>query len=270
MHMLSLEAVYKQYGIEPLLEEVTFSLEHNEKIGIIGANGSGKTTLLRLIAGVEPPDRGRVTVARGLLLGYLPQNPSFEADQKVLDAVFDQGNETLRRLHDYEAACQALEAAGGQDEHLLRAVTDLAHQLDVAGGWELEAKAKAILNRLGIEDTDTPVSTLSGGQRKRVALARALILRPDLLILDEPTVGLDIPTRKAIVADLHARAASGIAVLWATHLIDEVWEKDRLVVLHHGVVEAEGDVAEVLESASAGSVAEAFSRLTETGEGEAA
>ena len=194
MNIVSLEAVYKQYSMEPLLEEVTFSLEHNEKVGIIGPNGSGKTTLLRLIAGVEPPDRGRVTLARGLLLAYLPQDPSFEADQKVLDAVFDQGNETSRRLHDYEAACQALEAAGGEDEQLLRRVTDLAHQLDMAGGWELEAKAKAILSRLGIEDTDTPVSTLSGGQRKRVALARALILRPDLLILDEPTNHLDADT----------------------------------------------------------------------------
>ncbi len=101
-------------------------------------------------------------------------------------------------------------------------------------------------------------------------IVRATLHEPAILILDEPTVGLDIPTRKAIVADLHARAASGTAVLWATHLIDEVWQDDRLVVLHRGVVEAEGDVAEVLESASAGTIAEAFARLTATGEGEAA
>ncbi len=251
MSILSLEAVYKQYGMEPLFEEVTFSLEHNEKVGIIGSNGSGKTTLLRLIAGVEPPDRGRVTLARGLLLAYLPQNPSFEADQKVLDAVFDQGNETLRRLHDYEAACRALEAAGGEDELLLGRVTDLAHQLDVAGGWELEAKAKAILSRLGIEDTDTPVSTLSGGERKRVALARALILRPDLLILDEPTNHLDADTSAWLEAYLIRYTGVLLLVTHDRYFLDRV--VTRVVEVAHGsLTEHPGGLDHYLERADIG------------------
>lgn len=194
MTILSLEGVRKSYGTKPLLEDVTFSLEHDEKMGIIGANGSGKTTLLRIIAGTEPADGGRLVVGNGRTVGYLPQNPVFDHEQTVLDAVFDQGNETMRLLHDYEAACIALDRSGGTDERLLNRVTELSHRLDVMGSWDLEANAKAVLSRLGITDTEAQVGTLSGGQRKRVAMARTLVLRPDLLILDEPTNHLDADT----------------------------------------------------------------------------
>ncbi len=194
MNVLTLESVSKSYGMDPLLEAVTFSLEGDEKMGIIGPNGCGKTTLLRIIAGVEAPDGGRVMPARGKHLAYLPQNPTFEAGHTVLDAVFSGGGEAMRRLHDYEAATRALAEAGGTDECLLRRVTDLAHALDVSGGWELEARAEAVLGRLGLRDVGARVETLSGGQRKRVALARALILQPDLLLLDEPTNHLDADT----------------------------------------------------------------------------
>ncbi len=194
MPLLSLESVSKHYGVKPLLDDVTFTLEHDERMGVIGLNGSGKTTLLRIIAGVEPADGGRVTVASGSHLAYLPQNPVFDEDQTVLDAVFDQGNERTRLLHDYEAAVHRLETSEGADERLLERVADLSHRLDVSGGWDLEANAKAVLDRLGIVDTEAIVGTLSGGQRKRVALARALVLRPDLLILDEPTNHLDAET----------------------------------------------------------------------------
>jgi len=194
MTILSLEGVRKSYGTKPLLEDVTFSLEHDEKMGIIGANGSGKTTLLRIIAGTEPADGGRLVVGNGRTVGYLPQNPVFDHEQTVLDAVFDQGNETMRLLHDYEAACIALDRSGGTDERLLNRVTELSHRLDVTGSWDLEANAKAVLSRLGITDTEAQVGTLSGGQRKRVAMARTLVLHPDLLILDEPTNHLDADT----------------------------------------------------------------------------
>jgi ATP-binding cassette subfamily F protein uup len=194
MNIFSLEGVSKGFGSGPLLEEVTFGLEHDEKMGLIGRNGSGKTTLLRLIAGLEEPDSGRVVRATGKVIGFVPQNPVFTAGQTVLDAMFDGGSPEIRRLHDYEAAVQELEETGGENARLLARVAELGHQLDETGGWSLEANAKAVLHRLGVTAVRQSVEQLSGGQRKRLALARGLVLRPDVLILDEPTNHLDADT----------------------------------------------------------------------------
>jgi ATP-binding cassette subfamily F protein uup len=244
--ILSLEAVSKNFGIKPLLEDVTFSQEIDEKIGVIGPNGSGKSTLLRLIAGVEPSDSGRLTVQKTIHLAYLPQNPVFEPGHTVLDAVFVQDNDATRRLHDYEAACRALEKTGGRDEALQRRVADLSHQLDVTGGWDLEVNARAILDKLGITDTDATVETLSGGQRKRVALARALILQPDLLILDEPTNHLDADT----IAWLEDRLARYTrALLLVTHdryFLDRI-TNTMLEIEHHRTHRFEGNYPRYLE-----------------------
>lgn len=193
MPALILDSVRKHYGVKPLLDDVSFSLEDGGKMGVIGPNGAGKTTLLRIVAGVEPPDAGRVIIPSAFRVGYLPQVPAFEAGQTVLDAVFAGEGPAMRLLRDYEAALHRLEA-DPTDERLVTRVTDLAHRLDAAGGWDLETNARAVLDRLGITDTEVRVETLSGGQRKRVALARALVEHPDLLILDEPTNHLDAET----------------------------------------------------------------------------
>ncbi|MER3406368.1 MAG: ABC transporter, partial [Chloroflexota bacterium] len=123
------------------------------KIGVIGANGSGKTTLLRVIAGEESPDSGRVVFARDKVVFYLSQNPQFDAEQTVLDAVFEASGDKLKLLHDYEVACQKLVEQGGTDEALLRRVADLAHELELSGAWELETEAKNVLSRLGLKPT---------------------------------------------------------------------------------------------------------------------
>ncbi|HNV69424.1 MAG TPA: ABC-F family ATP-binding cassette domain-containing protein [Candidatus Ozemobacteraceae bacterium] len=191
MNILSLEAIGKRYSAAPLLESVTFGLEHDERMGIIGRNGSGKTTLLRIIAGIEPPDQGRVVLANHRIIASVPQNPTFREGMSVLDAVFDQADERLLRLRAYHQACLALEQGSDHQEKLLARVTELGAELDLRGGWDLEACAKSILHQLGLEDLGKSVDTLSGGQRKRLALARALVIRPDLLILDEPTNHLD-------------------------------------------------------------------------------
>ncbi|MBM3460512.1 MAG: ABC-F family ATP-binding cassette domain-containing protein [Armatimonadetes bacterium] len=184
MSIISLENLSRSYRAEPLLEGITLGVDYGEKAGIIGANGCGKSTLLRIIAGREAPDSGRVVVARGTSVAFLAQNPLFDESLTVLDAVFVASNDTMRLLHDYEAACHA---AASDPQKLSR----LADQLEAAGAWDLETNARTVLNRLGIVDTDARIGTLSGGQRKRVALAHALITRPDLLILDEPTNHLD-------------------------------------------------------------------------------
>ncbi|MGH9828258.1 MAG: ABC-F family ATP-binding cassette domain-containing protein, partial [Blastocatellia bacterium] len=193
-NILSLEEVRKQYRDDPLFDGVTFGLESDEKVGIIGANGSGKSTLLRIIAGLEVPDRGRVSVTRDKTVAYLPQNPQFDANQTVLDAVFAGGNEIMTLMGDYESACHELSLTQSHDAKLLDRVSLLSHELDIRSGWDIENDARTVLTQLGIDDVAMKMGTASGGQSKRVGLAHTLILRPDLLILDEPTNQLDADT----------------------------------------------------------------------------
>ncbi|MGH9755107.1 MAG: ribosomal protection-like ABC-F family protein [Blastocatellia bacterium] len=202
MNILSLENVSKTYGIKPLFESVSFGLDESDKVGVIGANGSGKSTLLRVIAGEEPPDTGRMVIANEKIVAYLSQNPSYDPNQTVIEAVFTGGNESLRRklelVREYEEVCAKLaghpERGGGADEKLMDRVADLTRRLETSGAWRLETEAKNILARLGVSDLRARMNALSGGQRKRVALAHSLIIEPDLLILDEPTNHLDAET----------------------------------------------------------------------------
>ncbi len=202
MNILSLENVSKTFGIKPLFSAITFGLDEADKIGVIGANGSGKSTLLRVIAGEEATDTGRVVRANEKVIVYLSQNPPYDPAQTVSEAVFSGNNAALRQqldlLLEYETACGALAEAGGpetsDDEKLLARVSELAHKLENSGAWQLENEAKTILGQLGITDLNARMSTLSGGQRKRVALAHSLVIKPDLLMLDEPTNHLDAET----------------------------------------------------------------------------
>src|SRR5919112_1985228 len=194
MHILSVEAVSKDYGLRPILDNVSLGFDHQDRVGVVGVNGSGKTTFLRLIAGDEGPDAGRITFAEGVTVGYLPQNPPYEPEATVLEAVFAASDARMKLLLDYERACAELAAQGGDERRALDRVSELGRRLEASGAWELETNARTVLGRLGINDTNARMGTLSGGQRKRVALAHALIERPGLLILDEPTNHLDAET----------------------------------------------------------------------------
>jgi ATP-binding cassette subfamily F protein uup len=221
MPALTLDSVRKSYGIKPLLDDVSFGLEDDGKMGVIGGNGSGKTTLLRIIAGAEPPDGGTVTIPSALRVGYLSQEPAFDPGQTVLDAVFAGEGEAMRLLRDYESAVHRLETSDA-DEALVAHVSDLAHRLDAVGGWDLETNARVVLDRLGVTDTDAVVDTLSGGQRKRVALARALVEHPDLLILDEPTNHLDAETVGWLEDYLRRYAGALLLVTHDRYFLDRV------------------------------------------------
>src|SRR5215471_6822198 len=188
MNVLSVDNVSKRYREEPLFKSVTFGIEADEKVGLIGINGSGKSTLLRIIAGIVEPDNGRVALGRECQVAYLPQNPQFDPDQSVLDAVFAGGNKKMKILGDYEAACIALADAGGLDGRLLERVAALSHELEMVDGWALENEARTVLNQLGINDVGISMGAVSGGQAKRVAIAHAL------MIMDEPTNQLDADT----------------------------------------------------------------------------
>ncbi len=236
MSILTLENVSKNFGLKPLFNGVSFGIEANERVALIGRNGSGKTTLLRVIAGEEPTDSGRVMFSGNPVVGYLSQNPQFAPEQTVLDAIFSAGDPVMGLLRDYENACHQLAASGGDDMALLARVSELAGKLEAAGGWELETNATIVLDRLGITDTDARISTLSGGQRKRVALAHALVRRPDLLILDEPTNHLDAETISWLETYLARYAGALLLVTHDRYFLDRV--TNRIVEIDEGGVQS--------------------------------
>ena len=250
MNLLSLENVSKTFGIKPLFDAVSFGLEDGDKIGVIGANGSGKSTLLKVIAGEEQPDGGRVVIANGKVVTYLSQNPPYDPEQSVHDAVFAGNSEALRQklalLGEYEAACAALAEQGGTDEKLLGRVADLAQQLETSGAWQLENDAKAMLAELGLSDLRAPMRTLSGGQRKRVALAHSLLIKPDLLILDEPTNHLDAETVEWLERYLASFTGALLLVTHDRYFLDRV--TNRIIEINRGRVQRfDGNYAYYLE-----------------------
>ena len=234
MNIVSLENVSKNYGFKPLFENVTLGLEDRDKIGIIGANGSGKTTFLRIIAGLETPDTGRVTRAKGKSLAYLSQNPSYDENMTVLETIFAASSGIMQTIRDYEAACHDL-AAGVNDANLLASMSDLQHELEMNGGWEIETNARAVLTRLDITDTSAKMGTLSGGQRKRVALAHELIFKPDILILDEPTNHLDADTIEWLESYLARYTGVLLLVTHDRYFLDRV--TNRIFEVDRGTVQ---------------------------------
>jgi len=246
MALLTFDRVAKDYGTKPLLDDVSLVVEAGEKVGVIGANGAGKTTLLRLAAGAERPDHGRVLVAPGARVGWLPQRPEMDPALSVLDAVFAGEGPTARLVRDYESALHAAE----RDASATARLAALAAQMDAAGAWDLDAQARAVLDRLGLTDTGQPVGTLSGGQRKRVALARVLVERPDLLILDEPTNHLDAETVGWLEGWLRGWTGALLLVTHDRYVLDRVVDR-MLEVSAGGVRRYAGGYARYVEAKAA-------------------
>jgi ATP-binding cassette subfamily F protein uup len=193
MNILSAVGITKSYGEKVLFDDISFTLNEKQRIGLIGVNGTGKSTLLKLLSGLESPDRGKLVHANHFRVEYLPQNPEFEENSSVLEQVFYGDTPLMQTLRDHERALAELELdpANEQKQSRLYSVQQRMSDLDA---WEAGTVAKTVLTRLGITDFGKPVGQLSGGQRKRVALARVLIQSADLLILDEPTNHIDNET----------------------------------------------------------------------------
>ena len=152
-------------------------MSRGDKVALIGTNGTGKTTFMNILAGLIPPDSGEVNIRKEIRVSYLDQNPLFDDELPVMEVIFASANPVADAVKRYEHAL----ATGDND-----ALTDILEEMDHLKAWDFEAKAKEILGRLGIHDVDARFGTLSGGQRKRVALAKVLLEDPDLLLLDEP------------------------------------------------------------------------------------
>ena len=240
MNILSLENVSKTFGIKPLFSSVSFGLDERDKVGIIGANGSGKSTLLKVISGEELSDTGRVVIANGKVIATLSQNPPFDPEQTVIEAVFEGSNDALHQkldlLREYETACEQLGEQGSQHEKLLSRVADLAEQLEIAGAWHLEIQLRSILNQLGVTQLNSKMETLSGGQRKRVALAHCLFVQADLLIMDEPTNHLDAETVEWLERRLADFRGALLLVTHDRYFLDRV--TNRIIEIERGNVQS--------------------------------
>lgn len=190
MNLLSAENLTKSYCEKNLFDEVSIGIDEGEKIGVIGINGTGKSTLLKILAGIESADTGKIIKGNRTAIEYLPQNPAFDSNISVLRQIFKVDSPVMNLLREYENALHSLEANPG-DEIMTSQIISLTQRMDQMKAWGIESEVKTILTKLGINDFDAIVGTLSGGQRKRIALASALINPSDILILDEPTNQLD-------------------------------------------------------------------------------
>jgi ATP-binding cassette subfamily F protein uup len=192
MGILSARSLSKDFGIKPVLRDVSFSLETSDRVGLIGTNGSGKSTLLKILAGLEPIDSGSIEMNASLRLVYLPQQPELDAKHTVLEQVFADSGEQMKLVREYEGLSAQLAHSGADEsERLLARLAQVSAQMDTTDAWELETRAKIVLGKLGIQDVEARIGDLSGGYRKRIAIAAALLAQPDVLLMDEPTNHLD-------------------------------------------------------------------------------
>lgn len=184
MNYLSVENVAKSFGERVLFDNISFGINKDQKIGFVAKNGSGKTSLLHIIAGLDTPDTGQVISRKGITISFLPQEPNLDPSLSVEETIFASDNSTLKTIQNYEKALLDME---DQDAYQ-KAFEDM----DAAQAWDFETQYKQILFKLKLDDLDRKVAMLSGGQKKRLALAVLLLSKPDLVILDEPTNHLDL------------------------------------------------------------------------------
>jgi ABC transport system ATP-binding/permease protein len=194
MSILSVQNVSKSFGTRTLFEKVSLAIDQGEKVGFVGANGSGKTTLFRIVAGLESPDTGELAMRRGATIGYLPQEPEFPEGSTIRTAVRSGHPEMEDALESYQRTAAALAAGEGDAERLVAQQGELMAHIDRLGGWDWQHRVETVLTHVGLDRWEREVAGLSGGERKRVALAQVLLQGPDILLLDEPTNHLDADT----------------------------------------------------------------------------
>ena len=218
MNLLNVENISKSYNEKELLKNISLGINEGDKIGLIGINGTGKTTLLKIIAGIEEADEGRIVKGSLIRIEYLPQKIIFDPNATVEEQVFKGNSENMLLLRAYQ---KAIDNPNTSNEEIVR----LTHEMDTMNVWNLENEAKAVLTKLGITDFKAKVGNLSGGQRKRIALASVLINPSELLILDEPTNHLDNETIEWLEEYLGKRKGALLMITHDRYFLDMVVNK---------------------------------------------
>ena len=205
-NMLSVEGLSKTYGERRLFSSLTFGVQEGERVALVARNGSGKSTLLKTICGLEPADGGRVVFSSGVRHGHLRQELELQPEATILDTLYIGESPAVQAMRDYERALI--------EGHTGDALQKAYDAMDAHEGWNFEARAREILGKLNLHDLDRTIGQLSGGEKRRVALAQVLLEAPDFLILDEPTNHLDLD----MIAWLEQRLSSmGATLLMVTH-----------------------------------------------------
>jgi ATP-binding cassette subfamily F protein uup len=232
MTLLSVENLSKSFGLKTLFEGITFGLTKGDKTALIARNGTGKSTLLRILAGLDSPDSGRISIRNGLRIGYLEQEPELDPNKTIADIIATGESDVVRIVMAYEAAVerQAEDPGEAAQDTFQKALA----AMEAANAWDFEQRMAQILGKLGIHSLDQKVGTLSGGERKRVALAFVLIDKPDLLILDEPTNHLDLDMIEWLEATLAKESVSLLMVTHDRYFLDRVC--DHILEIHNGLL----------------------------------
>lgn len=230
--ILSTEKLGHTYGDRWLFQDVSFGVRQGDRVALVGANGTGKSTLLKIIAGKEEAKQGKVVTERDLSIGYLDQNPDFQSFSDINSFVFNAENEQQKLISQYERLINS-------DTIDEKKLTDITDKLSASNAWEYEYQIKTILGRLGITNLNQKIENLSGGQQKRLALARLLINEPDVYILDEPTNHLDIETIEWLETLLTSNQKTIIFVshdrYFLNNICTEIRElEDGVIYTHHG------------------------------------
>ncbi|WP_283693899.1 ABC-F family ATP-binding cassette domain-containing protein [Clostridium perfringens] len=231
MNLITLENISKSYSEKILANNVSLGINEGEKIGLIGVNGTGKSSFLKIVAGVEEPDEGTVTKGNRVRIEYLAQTPDYDDNATVLEQVFKGNSEEMRILREYEELLEKIdkgEVKENDSERLIR----LQGKIDALNLWDMESEAKNVLTKLGITNFEEKVGNLSGGQKKRIMLAAALITPCELLILDEPTNHLDNETISWLEEYLNSRKGALLMITHDRYFLDRV--TNRILELDRG------------------------------------
>jgi ATP-binding cassette subfamily F protein uup len=254
MHYVSAEGLTKSFGIKPLFDNISFHISEGDKIALVARNGAGKSTLLKIVAGLETPDEGKLWLNKEVDVAYFEQDPHLIDNLSVLDNIFHHAHPVINLIKKYEAAVEA------EDE---KKINSYLGEMDALNAWDFEAKVKQIFGKLNIHNLEQLAGTLSGGQRKRVALARTLIdigfeHKHVLLIMDEPTNHLDVQMVEWLEHYLNKENITLLLVTHDRYFLDavskEIWEMDR-----SNLFIFKGDYANYLEKKSAREESEAAS-----------